>query len=124
MDMASLIEESSIKSAAVIISIYSSNKAILCSRNNDFGRISEVLNSIDEQIRKKCTPHYIYTCVCVCVCVCIMVYLLHARTDEPQKQPFPTNTPNKNRTTGLYNPFLWDGSVNTFPHIGLCYALR
>jgi hypothetical protein len=28
------------------------------------------------------------------------------------------------RSTGLYNPFLINVSVNTFPRIGPCYAMR
>jgi hypothetical protein len=47
MDIASLIEESSGKNAALNDSTHSINKAMLCSGNNYVDRISEVLNSID-----------------------------------------------------------------------------
>jgi hypothetical protein len=43
-----------------------------------------------------------------------VAYLLHARTVEPQKQPLLSNTHANNITTGLCNPFLGNGSVNTF----------
>jgi hypothetical protein len=34
------------------------------------------------------------------------------------------SAPSKSRTTALCSPFLGNGSVNTFPFIGPCYATR
>jgi hypothetical protein len=34
------------------------------------------------------------------------------------------SAPSNYRTTGLCNPFVGNGSVNTFPRIGPCYATR
>jgi hypothetical protein len=45
-----------------------------------------------------------------------VAYLPHARTVEPQKQPFLSNTHTNNGTTGLSNPLLGNGLVNTLPH--------
>jgi hypothetical protein len=44
-----------------------------------------------------------------------MAYLPHARTVEPQKQLVLSNTRTNNGTTGLCNPLLGNGSVNTLP---------
>jgi hypothetical protein len=46
----------------------------------------------------------------------IVVYLCHVRTVELQEQPFLSNTRINNGTTGLWNPLLGNGSVNTLPH--------
>jgi hypothetical protein len=45
----------------------------------------------------------------------ILAYLLHARTVEPQKQPFLSNTHTNNGTTGLCSTLLGNSSVNTLP---------
>ncbi|PNF30462.1 hypothetical protein B7P43_G12154 [Cryptotermes secundus] len=44
-----------------------------------------------------------------------MAYLDHARTVEPQKHPFLSNTHTNNGTVKLYNPLLGNGLINTFP---------
>jgi hypothetical protein len=41
-----------------------------------------------------------------------VVYLLHERTDEPQKQPLLSNT-----RTGLCKPFLGNGSINAYQYV-------
>jgi hypothetical protein len=45
----------------------------------------------------------------------IVAYLSRARTAEPLKQPFPSNTRSNNGTTGLCNPLLDNSSVSTLP---------
>jgi hypothetical protein len=45
----------------------------------------------------------------------IVAYLSHARTVEPQKQPSLSDTRTNNGATGLCNPLLGNGSVNTLP---------
>jgi hypothetical protein len=44
-----------------------------------------------------------------------VAYLSHARTVEPQKQPFVINTHTNKGTTEFCNPFLVNGSVNKLP---------
>lgn len=43
----------------------------------------------------------------------IVAYLPHARTVEPQKQPFLSTTRINSGTAGLRNKLLANGSVNT-----------
>jgi hypothetical protein len=45
----------------------------------------------------------------------IVAYLPHARTVEPQKEAFLSNTRINNCTAGLCKPLLGNGSVNTLP---------
>jgi hypothetical protein len=45
----------------------------------------------------------------------IVAYLHHAKTVEPQNQPFLSNTGTDNGKAGLCNPFVGYGSVNTLP---------
>jgi hypothetical protein len=54
--IASLIKKMSGKNASVINSTYCSNKAVVCSWNNNVDHTSEVLNSLDRQITISIDP--------------------------------------------------------------------